>query len=67
MRSTQNFAQSSSCFVHLLSPSHEEDFFQNLCASHKVRTLQGSVPKGIFDGFENVFVFHKNETSEVGF
>ena len=32
---------SSSCFGHLLSkrPKHEEDFFQILCASHKVRLL----------------------------
>ena len=33
--------QSSSCFIHLLSkhPNHEQDFFQILCASQKVRTL----------------------------
>ena len=41
LRSTQKFAQSSSCFERLLSkrPMHKEDFFQILRVSQKFRTL----------------------------
>ena len=41
LRKTQNLKKSSSWFWRLLSKcqNHEEDFFQILCASQKVRTL----------------------------